>query len=149
MDTFETLAREMLAWNRTAFEDDEHVDGGDMVEAFAQWRERLAAIANQAPEPGALAWALNVADEGLDEDEADQQSGLDEGIYEDEESAEIFARIEGNRVTMAAARAEFARLTEIANAALAVVDADGSPETALGELRTVLDRHFPDNTQEA
>lgn len=43
------LITTMLAYEATAFEADEEVDGGDMVETFAEWRPMLKALA-EAPE---------------------------------------------------------------------------------------------------
>ncbi len=41
-DAAATVIREALAYEREAFADDTEVDGGDLVEFFAGWRERAA-----------------------------------------------------------------------------------------------------------
>lgn len=43
-EALEALAREMLAWEREAWDTDGPIDGGDLVEAFGEWRVRLAAL---------------------------------------------------------------------------------------------------------
>lgn len=45
--TPETVLRELLDYERDAFEDDTEVDGADLVDWFAAFRERVKAVLGQ------------------------------------------------------------------------------------------------------
>lgn len=45
------LLREALSFERKAFDTDDEVNGGDLVEWFAEWRERVTATLTAEPAP--------------------------------------------------------------------------------------------------
>lgn len=53
----EDLINEAIGYERNAFENDEPIDGGDLVEWFANWRERVAAKRQQIEDNSILAAA--------------------------------------------------------------------------------------------
>lgn len=115
------IVRRMLAWEASAWANGQPIDGGDLVEAFAEWRLELKLALDATPETPAPAIpkgleshpimrAIAIAADSLSESEDDQQTGLDEGIYEAAESEEIFARIKENEAVVNAARIEALRI---------------------------------------
>ncbi len=49
MNTLEVMLNEALAYQAEAFKRDEPVDGADLVEWFAEWRERVQTILADSP----------------------------------------------------------------------------------------------------